>query len=309
MAKDIPYAAWKIGLIDDPFHYEVYSSVQPERVIYSTSLEGKKSDLHFGGAELAVSVIDTRQSYLQRIVAKVLDRLKEGSSQRYLHRGYEVVSLSKKTASQLGFEIGGQFAHMSGRKGLYVNADTMLDRLKEKAKEETRKRNLSEPEEWVDEVAEAVAVAALRYELLKQDPDKMIIFDIEDALQFQGDTGPYLQYTYARARRILDRTAGKPRLDRSTAGKLIKPQEIQLARNISMLDISARTAGDYLSPKEVARFAHELALLFNDFYEHVPVNQEEDMGLRDARLALVDATSKVLAESMRLMGVPVKSRI
>jgi arginyl-tRNA synthetase len=309
VAKDIPYAAWKIGLIGDPFGYEVYSKDQPEGILYSTTLGGNKLKTHFGGADLAVSVIDTRQSYLQRIVAKVLEKFREGSSRRYLHRSYEVVSLSKKTASQLGFEIEGEFVHMSGRKGLYVNADTMLERLKEKAKVETRKRNLSESDEWVGAVAEAVAVSALRYELLKQDPDKMIVFDIDEALQFQGDTGPYLLYTYARARRILDKTGGKPGVDPASASKMTKPQETRLAKKMSMLDISASTAGEFLSPKEIARFAHELAVTFNDFYESVPVNQEQDPQLRDARLALVDAASRVLAESMRLMGVPVRDRI
>jgi len=309
VAKDIPYAAWKIGLADDPFGYEVFAGDQPGGVLYSTTLDGKKSNVHFGGAQLAISVIDTRQSYLQRIVAKVLDKLHEGSSRRYLHRSYEVVSLSKRTATAIGFEIEGAFAHMSGRKGLYVNADTMLDRLKEKAMAETRKRNLSESDQWVNDVAEAVAVAALRYELLKQDPDKMIVFDMEDALQFQGDTGPYLLYTYARARRILDKTEGKPRISQSAAAKLAKPQEVQLSKKMSMLDMSASTAGEYLSPKEIARFAHELSVLFNDFYESVPVNKEADPELRDARLALVNAASLVLAESMKLMGIPFKDRI
>jgi arginyl-tRNA synthetase len=258
---------------------------------------------------MAVSVIDTRQSYLQRIVAKVLDKLHEGASRRYLHRSYEVVSLSKKTASAIGFQIEGEFAHMSGRRGLYVNVDTMLDKLKEKAREETRKRNPSEPDSWVEDVAEAVAVAALRYELLKQDPDKMIVFDMEESLQFQGDTGPYLLYTYARARRILDKTEGRPRIGLSGAAKLRTRQEVQLAKKMSMLDISASTAGEYLSPKEIARYAHELAILFNDFYESVPVNKEPDEELRDARLALVDAVSRVLAESTRLMGIPVKDKI
>ena len=309
VAKDIPYAAWKIGLVDDPFGYEVFAPDQPGGVLYSTTLTGRRSGMHFGGAQLAISFIDTRQSYLQRIVAKVLDQLHEGSSRRYLHRSYEVVSLSKGTATAIGFEIEGEFAHMSGRKGLYVNVDVMLEKLKEKAKAETRRRNLSEPEEWVEEVAEGIAVAALRYELLKQDPDKMIVFDMEDALQFQGDTGPYLLYTYARARRILDKTEGKPTISPSAAVKLDKRQEVQLAKKMSMLDASAAAAEEYLSPKEIALYAHELAVLFNDFYESVPVNKEPDAELRDARLALVDAASRVLAESMRLMGLPVKDRI
>ncbi len=309
VAKDIPYAAWKIGLIGDPFGYEVYSEEQPGRELYSTTLSGGKAKVHFGGAELAVSVIDTRQSYLQKIVSKVLDRFREGASRRYMHRSYEVVALSKKTASQLGFGIDREVVHMSGRKGLYVNVDTVLERLKDKAKAETRKRNISEAEEWVEGVAEAVAVAALRYELLKQDPDKMIVFDMDDALQFQGDTGPYLIYTYARARRILGKTEGSPRISLEAAAKLGKPQEAKLAKKMSTLDLAAETAGEFLSPREIAKFAHELAMAFNDFYESVPVNQEPDPDTRDARLALVDAASRVLAEAMSLMGVPVKDRI
>ena len=310
VAKDIPYAAWKIGLIDDPFGYEVYLDTQPGGGrLYSTTLGGSKSGARFGGADVAVSVIDTKQSYLQRIVGKVLERLEKGTSSRYLHRGYEVVALSKRTASQLGFEIGAEFVHMSGRRGLYINVDTVLAALKEKARKETRKRNPEDTEDWVDDVAEAVSVAALRYELLKQDPDKLIVFDIEDSLRFQGDTGPYLLYTYARARRILEKTTGRPVIDIGSAAKLTRPQETSLVKKLSMMDISAVTAGEYLSPKEVARFAHELAVAFNAFYESVQVNREEDATLRDARLALVDAASRVLAQSMELIGIPRRGRI
>jgi arginyl-tRNA synthetase len=310
VAKDIPYAAWKIGLVDDPFGYQLYSEAQPGGgKLYSTVLEGKGAKVRFGAADLAISIIDTRQSYLQRIVGKVLEKLQAGASKRYVHRGYEVVALSKQTAAQLGFEIAGDFAHMAGRKGLYVNADAVLDALKRKAKEETRNRNPSESDGWVADVAEAVAVSALRYELLKQDPDKMIVFDMEEAIRFQGDTGPYLLYTYARARRILDKTTGRPSISQRAAAKLTKPQETTLIKKLSMLDIAAEAAGEYYSPKEIARFAHDLAFSFNDFYENVQVNREEDEMLRDARLALVDAASKVLAEAMTLMGIPYRARI
>jgi arginyl-tRNA synthetase len=310
VAKDIPYAAWKIGLIDDPFGYEVYVDEQPGGGrLYSTTLGGVKFGVEFGSADVAVSVIDTRQTYLQRIVGKVLERLEKGASSRYFHRGYEVVALSKRTASQLGFEISGEFAHMSGRSGLYVNVDTVLAALKKRAREETRKRNPEDTQDWVDAVAEAVSVAALRYELLKQDPDKLIVFDVEDSLHFQGDTGPYLLYTYARARRILEKSTGRPAIDIGSAAKLTRPQEISLVKKLSMMDISAATACEYFSPKEMARFAHELAVAFNDFYESVQVNREEDASLRDARLALVDAASRVLAQSMELIGIPRRERI
>jgi arginyl-tRNA synthetase len=310
VAKDIPYAAWKIGIIDDPFGYETYAESQPGGgALYTTTLKGKRGGHRFGGVDLAISVIDTRQSYLQRIVAKVLEQLREGSARRYLHRGYEVVALSKRTATSLGFGIERDFAHMSGRKGIYVNADSVLNALYKKAKDETRKRNLGESEEWVGDVAEAVAVSALRYDLLKQDPDKMIVFDIEEALRFDGDTGPYLLYTYARARRILDKTTGKPVIRLQSAAKLSRPAERELVKKLSMFDKAVTTAGEYLSPKEVAVYAHELAVRFNEFYEKVPVNMEEDQELRDARLALVEAASRVLAQAMRLMGLPYKARI
>jgi len=310
VAKDIPYAAWKIGLIKDPFNYGVYADNQPgDGVLYSTSLGGGKSGVKFGGADIAISVIDTKQSYLQKIVSKALESLEKGSSSRYIHRGYEVVALSKRTSAQLGFETEKEVVHMSGRRGLYVNVDAVLEALKVKAKEETRKRNPEESKEWIDDVAEAVSVAAFRYELLKQDPDKMIVFDVEDSIRFQGDTGPYLLYTYARARRILEKTTGKPHVDIKSAAKLNKPQETNLVKKLSMLDISVATAGEYLSPKEVARYAHDLAVAFNDFYEGVQVNREEDASLRDARLALVDAASLVLAKSMELIGIPRRERI
>jgi arginyl-tRNA synthetase len=311
VAKDIPYAAWKIGLINDPFGYEVYVDEQPGGggTLYSTTLGGGESAARFGGADIAVSVIDTKQSYLQRIVGKVLESLEKGASSRYIHRGYEVVALSKRTASQLGFEIGAEFAHMSGRRGLYVNVDTVLATLKVKAREETKKRNPEDSAVWIDDVAEAISVAALRYELLKQDPDKLIVFDAEDSLRFQGDTGPYLLYTYARARRILEKTSGRPVIDMRSAAKLTRPQETGLVKKLSMMDISAATVGEYLSPKEMAKFAHDLAVAFNDFYESVQVNREEDAALRDARLALVDAASRVLGQSMELIGIPRRERI
>ena len=310
VAKDIPYAAWKIGLVEDPFRYAKYVDQQPGGgPLFTTTLDAGGGRESFAGSDTAITLIDTRQSYLQRIVGKVLEEMAPGSSKRYLHRGYEVVALSKRTAAGFGLSIEGDFAHMSGRKGIYVNVDSMLGALKKKAVEETRKRNPKESAQWVDGVAEALAVAALRYELLKQDPDKMIVFDIEESLRFEGDTGPYLLYTYARARRILDKTEGRPHIDMGSAQKLSKPLEKALLKQLSMLDEAVATAGEYLSPKEVARYAHELAFSFNEFYENVHVNQEPDAALRDARLALVDAASRVLAQTMTLIGLPTRSRI
>ncbi len=107
----------------------------------------------------------------------------------------------------------------------------------------------------------------------------------------------------------LEKTSGKPQVHLESAAKLSKPVEKELVKKLSMLDKAVMKAGEYLSPKEVARFAHDLAVAFNDFYESVQVNREEDESLRDARLALVDAASRVLAQSMKIMGIPTRERI
>src|SRR5438309_385584 len=233
----------------------------------------------------------------------------EGSSKKYHHRSYEVVALSKRTAASLGVEMKGEFVLMQGRKGIYVNADTILEALKKKAIEETRKRNADDPMDWVERVAEAVAVAALMFELVKQDPDKVIVFDLEDSLRLEGETGPYLLYSYARARRIIEKSGERPSVDSRGASLLSNPMEKELVKKIAMFDISLLTAGEYLSPKEVARYAYKLSVLFNEFYEALPVIKAEDQLLRGARLALAEAFSRVLNQALLVIGIAAPDRI
>lgn len=304
VAKDIPYAAWKVGLLPDTFKYDVYADQPKGPTLWTTTTGvGRDDRPKFGDAQLAISVIDAKQTRLQKIVSRVLELMGGAEGGRYVHRAYEVVALSKKSAESLGIETDKEFVHMQGRKGLYINVDTVLAALRAKAKAETAKRNPSEPETWVDAVAEKIAVAAFRFELLKQDPDKMIAFDIESSLQLQGETGPYLLYSYARARRILDKAGSEPVVNSASAAKLVHPKEIELVKTISMYDKSIIEAGEYLTPKEVARYAHRLSLLFNEFYEAVPVNSEQDLELRSARLATVDGFSRVLKDSLSLIGI------
>lgn len=310
VAKDIPYAAWKIGAVSDPFRYEVYSG-QPDKTLWTTTTGwGRPDHPRFGSAELAISVIDARQSNLQEIVAWVLAKLANvAESNRYRHRGYEVVALSRRLAESIGIKTEKEFVHMSGRKGAFINTDTVLDLLKKNAANETRKRNEGAPDDWVEQVAEGIAVSALRYELVKQDPDKMIVFDVQESLRLDGDTGPYLMYGYARARRILEKSDEKPLLTRRGAEGLVNPKERELIRQLSMFDKTLIEAAEFLSPKEVAHYSHRISLIFNEFYEAVNVNRESDRELRRARLALVDAFSRVLKECMRLLGLVALDKI
>ena len=185
-------------------------------------------------------------------MSRVLERL-EGreNGEAYLHRGYEVVALSKKSAESLGIETEKEFVHMQGRKGIYINVDTVLDALKKKAVEETKKRNPERARGWVEEVAEKLAVAAFRFELLKQDPDKMIAFDIESSLRLQGDTGPYLLYSYARASRILVKSGAKGAHHHEGSGgeAATTRRRSALLKLLSTYDKAVIEAERYLSPE------------------------------------------------------------
>ena len=125
----------------------------------------------------------------------------------YYHLGYESLTLSSETAKTLGFDIGNKkFVHMSGRKGISINADYILDLLHAKAYEEVKDRNKNLSDDTLHEIAEEIAVSAIRYNLIRQDRDKIITFDLSESLSLEGDTGPYLQYAYARSLHIIERS-------------------------------------------------------------------------------------------------------
>ncbi|HKC78969.1 MAG TPA: arginine--tRNA ligase, partial [Nitrosopumilaceae archaeon] len=176
IAKDIPYAAWKLGMLDDPFYYKKYAEQANGRILWETTLEKTGNKLDFVG-EKVITVIDSRQSRLQKIIVKIMTDFKsqEGA---YFHLGYESVTLSADTAKTLGVDTSGKQAQMSGRKGIYVNADDVLDILGKKTYDEAKKRNPDLDELSLVKISEQVAVGALRYAMIKQDLDKIITFDL-----------------------------------------------------------------------------------------------------------------------------------
>lgn len=305
IAKDIPYAAWKIGLVADPFSYHKYTTQYDNTTLWTSSLDSnKEGNKKFHGADKAITVIDTRQSRLQNIVSKVLAML-EASAERYLHLSYEVVALSAETAKMLGIDIGERkFAHMAGRKGVYINADDVLDALHKKAYEEAKQRNPDADYVWLNTVAESIAIAAIRYSMLKQDLDKTITFDIAESLNLEGDTGPYLQYAHARACRILEKaTQQQTAINSSMAAMLKSDHEIALIKEISKFDMYVEDSAINLSPKSIARYAYTLATQFNAFYEKVPVLHERNADLVNARLALVQAFVLTIRNALDLLGI------
>jgi arginyl-tRNA synthetase len=310
VAKDIPYAAWKLGLVEDPFLYREYVKQPDGTTLWATDLaQGcKKPDFH--GADKSIVVIDVRQSRLQRIIKSILKQLAgEAVEERYIHLGYAVVSLSPQTAKEMGFTEEERLLHMSGRKGIYLNADDVLDALKKKALEETRKRNPGESLEWCERVSESIAVAALRFDLLKQDLDKMVVFDLNKALRLEGDTGPYILYSYVRASRILEKAAAEGLNTSTPKPTITQPSEKKLLKALSKFDLVVEEAVKNLSPKTLARYAIDLATLFNNFYESTPVLSCSDEEARASRLMLVTAFKAVLGKTMELLGLPIIERM
>lgn len=309
-AKDIPYAAWKLGLLKDRFGYKEFALQPSGKELWTTMLgKGREGHPRFNEGDIAITIIDVRQSRVQKFVALAVEGL-GGKGKKYLHLGYEVVALSKATAKELGLKVkeDREFYHMSGRKGLYVNADDILDELEKRAVEESSSRNPEAERAWLQEVGRGIAVGALRYPLLKQDLDKVIVFDIKEALRLEGDTGPYLQYSLARAYRILEK-AGSYDFEMVEGAKLAKKEERDLILSISKYEEALTEAVTNLSPKRLTNYARELAVAFNTFYERCPVLQERDERLKVTRLALVEAFTKVFSDLLYLLGIPTLRRI
>jgi arginyl-tRNA synthetase len=300
IAKDIPYAAWKLGLVDDPFSYREFTKQWDGSTLYATELGGG-SQKKFSGGDRVITIIDSRQARLQRIISQVLGKMGAGGRE-YLHLGYEAVTLSSDTAKSLGIDIGErQSVHMSGRKGIYVNADYVLDTLHAKAFEEVRTRNPDLAEDQAHAIAEEIAISAIRYNMIRQDLDKIITFDVKESLSLEGDTGPYLQYAYARSQRILEKS-GQPVSDNARFDLLAHESETALIKEIGKLDLVVEDSAKSLAAKSLARYAYSLATAFNVFYEKVPVLKAEG-DVRAARLALVKAFGIALKNALEMLGI------
>jgi arginyl-tRNA synthetase len=229
------------------------------------------------------------------------------NKKQYVHLSYESVTLSSDTANSLGLDTGGKSAQMSGRKGLYVNADKILDTLEQKTLEETKKRNPDMSEQTLHDIAQNVAVATLRYEMIKQDLDKIITFDTAKSLSLEGDTAPYIQYAYARASRIIEKSNITPNFD-ANYDLLQDPYESALVKTIGKLDLAVQDSANNLSPKVIAKYCYTLAVSFNAFYEHVRV-LDATSDLLNARICLVHSFQSCLQKALELVGIGTPARM
>ena len=302
IAKDIPYAAWKLGLVADPFFYEKYQKDQPgSRTLWETTLTKNSDPARDFTGDKVITVIDSRQSRLQKIITNLMSKFKSVSD-AYVHLGYESVTLSADTAKTLGLHTDGKQTQMSGRKGLYVNADSVYEVLKEKTKNETEKRHPEMEFSEIEKISHNVSVGTLRYEMIKQDLDKIISFDLAKSLSLEGDTAPYIQYTHARASRILEKSSLRPSIEVDFSLLNEKP-ELELIKKIGLFDLQVRDAANNLSPKVIARFCHDLAVSFNSFYERVKVLDIGNDDLEKSRICLVNSFKITIEKALDLLGI------
>ena len=301
IAKDIPYAAWKLGLLDDPFYYQKYDARQPNcKTLWQTSLNGENTNQNFT-AKKVVTVIDSRQERLQKIITVLMEKF-NSTPDSYVHLGYESVTLSSDTAKTLGLETDGKQAQMSGRKGLYVSADSVCELLKQKITEETKKRHSEMTDSEIEKIAQSVSIGTLRYEMIKQDLDKIITFDLAKSLSLEGDTAPYIQYAYARASRILEKSGITPSIDVDFS-LLRENSELDLIKTIGLFNSQVRDAANNFAPKVIARYCHDLAVSFNSFYEHVKVLDSDNDALKSSRICLVNSFNLTLEKALDLLGI------
>jgi arginyl-tRNA synthetase len=303
IAKDIPYALLKVGTIPDQFKYQAFLKQWDNSTLWASTTDDSEevNPPTFFPAEDSITVIDNRQTRLQKIIQEILNKF-ESNSNRYTHLSYGPVLLSSRTAMDLGIKSDDQKSvQMSGRKGIYVDADFVLDTLYGKAKEETIKRNPEITGKDLERTSEEIAISAMRYSLIKNDLDKELKFDLIDSLSLDGNSGPYLQYAYARCCRLIE----KSNTD-SFSGDvscLSDPIEYRLIKHLSKYAIVIQDTIKNMEPKLIALYAYDLATMFNLFYEKLPILKEKDAKISKARISLVEAIRKILKIYISFVGI------
>ena len=317
--KDIAYQLWKFGLLGKDFYYKPLQKYADGRTLWVTTDEPAESGVQFGHGVRVYNVIDSRQSYLQEVVAEGLRGLGyDQQAERSIHFSYEMVALSPRCCAELGIPLSEEdrkrpYVEVSGRKGLGVKADDLLDTLIAKASDEVSLRHPEDRPEQNRAIATQIAVGALRYFLLKFTRNTVIAFDLQEALSFEGETGPYVQYAAVRARKILAKFAEREPLpdfaaelgSGAMARQLQSEDFWQVLLAASKAESALESAVNAGEPAHVARYAFQLAQSFSNFYQKYPVIHEEN---RERKVFLLWMTSffrQQLERTAAILGIPV----
>jgi arginyl-tRNA synthetase len=298
-AKDIAYHLWKFGVLGLDFNYRQWEEGGPATSSAEPVEEGLDPE-RFGRAGRVVNVIDQRQSAPQKVVKEALLRLGfDAQAAALQHLAYEVVALSPPAARALGVDTssGKSMYALSGRRGIEIGADDLLDEAQRQVQPKARDA----------ETAAELASSAVRYYLLRFGLNSIINFDFGEALRTSGDTGIYLQYAHARACGILKKVDALPVPAR--AGEL-SSHETELVKVLAAFPRAVAEAAESLSPSSLAAYTYQLATAFNNVYEHTErLYRVADPDVRGLRRGLVDAARATLAQALELLGLRPLARI
>jgi arginyl-tRNA synthetase len=323
VGKDIAYQLWKFGLLGKDFYYEPFIQ-EGDRTLWITTTAPNPETFSFGAASEVYNVIDTRQAYLQKIVAQGLRSLGYiEQAEKSIHFSYEMVALSPKSLKELNYEVSKEekdrsFLEVSGRKGLGVKADDLLDRLEEKARLEVEKRNPELSENTRSAIARQIACGALRYFMLKFARNSLIVFDFEEALSFEGETGPYLQYTYVRLNSIFRKLADREGFGEKELADLVTQGRFSLGR---LGEVESRDFWEVvfyaaqfeenvlhsvysLEFSHLGKFTFNLCQKINTYYHLYSILNEDDPELKRIRILTVHYAREILKKALFLMGIP-----
>ena len=321
VGKDIAYQLWKFGLLGKDFYYKPLTRYTDGHEVWvSTDEPQPKPSPHFGKGHTVYNVIDARQSYLQDVVVAGLRALGfDEQADRSIHFSYEMVALSPRCCADLGIQLSVEdakrpYIEVSGRKGLGVKADDLMDKLIESALSEVASRHAEDNELAQRAVAVEIAMGALRYFLLKFTRTTVIAFDFQEALSFEGETGPYVQYAAVRARNIFrkleERGEKKPEfaaeLTREALARQLGAEEAwQILLAASKADSVVDRAVAAGEPAHVARYAFQLAQTFNNFYHQYPVLAEPDREKKVFLLWMTEFFRTQLERTLAILGIAV----
>jgi len=336
VGKDLANQFWKFGLLGLDFRYRLFATQADGRPLWSTtSDDGDPGAPPFGHAARIFNVIDSRQMYLQALLSQALRTLGHPTeAENSIHFSYEMVGLSHATARELGYETAAEseeakkpFVEVAGRKGLGVKIDDLLDLLTAKASAEVARRNPEFTPGDCERVGAQIAVAAIRYFMLKYSRGKLIVFDIEEALSFEGETGPYLQYAVVRANNILNKLQEREGLseadvlavlDQTPADEMLGQGDSPepgadtlwaLVFEASRLDEVVEQVVRSLEFSALAKYTFGLAQTFNAFYHRYPILNEERVDRKRWRAAGVAYVRAQLTRALDLMGIEVPGRM
>ena len=248
------------------------------------------------GMDTSIYVVGNEQDYHFKVLFLILQKLGKTWAKGLYHLSYGMVDLPS--------------GKMKSREGTVVDADDLMDEMEQTAKEQTEAMGkvdgFSEAEKT--ELYHVIGMGALKYFLLKVDPKKRLLFDPNESVDFQGHTGPFIQYTHARIRSVLSR-AGDIAIENARAYNRLAAEERDLIVALNQFPEIIKAAADAYSPAVIANYVYELAKIYNKFYHEKSILQAEDEQAKQFRLQLSTASGKVINKAMALLGIEVPERM